>query len=82
MIIIMLRDLHKQTNNHYLKSLQKHIILLSKKTIFFTSQMSEKIQLTINISYFRCIKILFQKINFVVFKNVVRFVFFLMLQMF
>ena len=81
MIIIMSRDLHEQTNKHCLKSSQKHIILSSKETIFFTSQMSEKIRLTISISYFRCMKVSFQNINFAVFKSVVRSVLFLMLQM-
>ena len=80
--MMMFLNLLKYINNVCLKSLQNTIILSSKKTISFTSQMSKRIRLTTNISNFRCMKISFQKINFVILNNVVRSVFFLTLQMF
>ena len=81
-IIIVSLSLLKYTDKHCLKSLQKQTILSLKKTISSTSQKSKKIQLTVSILYFRCIKISFQKISFIFFINVARSVFLLISQMF
>ena len=48
MIIIMSRSLYKYTNKHCLKSLQKYIILLSKKHFFYVAHVKQN---TINDQY-------------------------------
>ena len=50
------RNLSETTKKHCLKSSQKQTIFSSKKIISFTSQISEKIRLTIMKFHFRCAK--------------------------
>ena len=79
MIILFLT--FEQTNVHCLKFSQKQTILSSNEINSFISKHKSKIiRLTTNISNLRCMKNLFQNINFVRRINSINFVFFEILQ--
>ena len=73
------RFLLEQTEKIYLKSSQKQITLFSKETRSSTSQISNIIRLTINMSHFDCMKNSFQKINLICLIKLTRSIIFLIL---